>query len=58
MPKFTALARERIWWVTWSWGTWNTRAAVTVWKSAPDRKAYCMAVSPEMWASSRSSIWE
>ena len=48
MPKFTALARERIWWVTSSGGTWNTLEAVRVWKSSPERKACCITSSPEM----------
>ena len=35
-----------------------TSPAVMAWMSAPVRKASTMAVSPLMWASSRSSIWE
>ena len=58
MPKFTALARRRISWVTDSVGTPKTWEAVTVWMSSPLRKAACMASSPEMQASSRSSICE
>ena len=38
--------------------SWNTWEAVTVWMSVPDKKACCMALSPAMQASSRSSIWE
>ncbi|CUQ24477.1 Uncharacterised protein [Flavonifractor plautii] len=58
MPKFTALARRRISWVTCSGGTPNTWEAVTVWISSPVRKAAIMCSSPAMWASRRSSIWE
>ena len=58
MPKFTALAAERWAWVTCSGGMPSTWAAVAVWISSPVRNASCMALSPEIWASSRSSIWE
>ena len=58
MPKFTALALRRISWVTCSGSTPNTWAAVTVWKSRPERKASIIFSSPAMWARSRSSIWE
>ena len=58
MPKFTAFARRRISAVTSAGSTWNTLAAVSAWKSPPERKAERMASSPEMWARSRSSIWE
>ena len=58
MPKFTAFARRRISWVTSPVATWNTWAAVAVWMSAPVVNAARIASSPEMWASSRNSIWE
>ena len=58
MPKFTALAAERICRVTISGGTPKTCPAVMVWMSSPLRKAEIMCSSPAMWASSRSSIWE
>ena len=58
MPKFTALARRRISWVTSSRFTWKTLAAVSAWKSPPARNAVSMASSPAMWARMRSSIWE
>ena len=57
IPKFTAFALLRRAGVTSSSGTPNTRDAVTVWKSSPLRNASCIAVSPDMCASSRSSIW-
>lgn len=57
-PKFTALARRRSSGVTSSSATWNTLAAVAVWKSVPDRNDSRMASSPEICASRRSSIWE
>jgi len=58
MPKFTALALERIWLVTISVGIPNTRAAVEVWMSLPSKKSSRMAASSATWASTRSSIWE
>ena len=57
MPKLTALARLLRVGVTSETGTPKTFDAVTVWKSSPLKKASRMASSPEMWASSRSSIW-
>ena len=57
MPKLTALARERMRGVTSPSGTLNTCDAVTVWMSSPELKAAIIVSSPEMWASSRSSIW-
>ena len=58
MPKFTALALERMSLVTMSTGIWNTRAAVAVWMSRPSKKSSFMAASSATWASTRSSIWE
>ena len=57
MPKFTAFARLLSVGVTSSIGTLNTREAVTVWKSSPLKNASCIALSPDMCASRRSSIW-
>ena len=39
-------------------GTPSTSAAVLVWMSSPRRKASISTGSPDMWASSRSSICE
>ena len=58
MPKFTALAAERICLVTWSRGTPKTWEAVMAWMSSPAKNPSCMAASSAIWASSRSSIWE
>ena len=58
IPKLTAFALRRCSGVTSFNGIWNTWDAVMAWISWAVLYASIRRSSPDMWARTRSSIWE
>ena len=58
IPKFTAFALRRCSGVTSFNGMWNTCDAVMAWISWAVLYASIRRSSPDIWARTRSSIWE